>query len=166
MWHEDWMKSRNFNNLQASISYQIEWLWLVLHDYFLPGRFTGLSNAKVVKLSFFFFFSKRNTFKMKPILPVIGFPYEKKEKRRLSYIYNGKSYNGKTTSLYGSDHEGEGAAVLFTWFCYQLKAKPCNKTAAPSWPDPYWNGTCSFFVVISTVYTRWYIQLISKKNYS
>ena len=24
-----------------------------------------------------------------------------------------------------------------TWFCYQLIAKPGNKTAAPSWPDPY-----------------------------
>ena len=23
-----------------------------------------------------------------------------------------------------------------TWFCYQLMAKPGNKTAAPSWPDP------------------------------
>ena len=26
---------------------------------------------------------------------------------------------------------------LVPWFCYQLKAKPGNKTAAPSWPDPY-----------------------------
>ena len=25
---------------------------------------------------------------------------------------------------------------LVTWFCYQLIAKPGNKTAAPSWPDP------------------------------
>ena len=25
---------------------------------------------------------------------------------------------------------------LFTWFCYHLIAKPGNKTAAPSWPDP------------------------------
>ena len=29
---------------------------------------------------------------------------------------------------------------LVTWFCYRLIAKPGNKTAAPSWPDPYiWN---------------------------
>ena len=26
---------------------------------------------------------------------------------------------------------------LFTWFCYHLITKPGNKTAAPSWPDPY-----------------------------
>ena len=26
---------------------------------------------------------------------------------------------------------------LITWFCYQLIAKSGNKTAAPSWPDPY-----------------------------
>ena len=28
---------------------------------------------------------------------------------------------------------------LVTWFCYQLIAKPGNKTAANSWPDPYIN---------------------------
>ena len=26
---------------------------------------------------------------------------------------------------------------LVTWFCYQMIAKPGNKTSAPSWPDPY-----------------------------
>ena len=26
---------------------------------------------------------------------------------------------------------------LVTWFCHQLIAKPGNKTAAVSWPDPY-----------------------------
>ena len=26
---------------------------------------------------------------------------------------------------------------LVTWFCYQLIAKPGNKTVAVSWPDPY-----------------------------
>ena len=26
-------------------------------------------------------------------------------------------------------------SCLVTWFCYQLIAKPCNKTAAPPWPD-------------------------------
>ena len=29
---------------------------------------------------------------------------------------------------------------LVTWFCYQLIAKPGNKTATVSWPDPYWDG--------------------------
>ena len=27
---------------------------------------------------------------------------------------------------------------LVAWFCYQLIAKPGNKTATPSWPDPYY----------------------------
>ena len=31
---------------------------------------------------------------------------------------------------------------LVTWFCYQLIAKPGNKTAAFSWPDPYTVGCC------------------------
>ena len=31
---------------------------------------------------------------------------------------------------------------LLTWFCYQLIAKPGNKTAAPPWPDPYGNARC------------------------
>ena len=26
---------------------------------------------------------------------------------------------------------------LVTWFCYQMIAKPGNKTATPLWPDPY-----------------------------
>ena len=31
---------------------------------------------------------------------------------------------------------------LVTWFCYQLIAKPGNKTAAPQWPELYslWRG--------------------------
>ena len=28
-------------------------------------------------------------------------------------------------------------ACLITWFCYQMIAKPGNKTGTPSWPDPY-----------------------------
>ena len=28
-------------------------------------------------------------------------------------------------------------SCLVTWFCYQMIAKPGNKTAAPSWPDSY-----------------------------
>ena len=28
-------------------------------------------------------------------------------------------------------------ACLVTWFCYQMIAKPGNKTGPPSWPDPY-----------------------------
>ena len=32
-----------------------------------------------------------------------------------------------------------------TWFCYQLIAKPGNKTAAPSWPDPNILDACNLF---------------------
>ena len=28
-------------------------------------------------------------------------------------------------------------SCLVTWFCYQMIAKPGNKTVAPSWPGPY-----------------------------
>ena len=31
-------------------------------------------------------------------------------------------------------------SCLVTWFCYQLIAKPGNKTAIVSWPDPYTLG--------------------------
>ena len=37
--------------------------------------------------------------------------------------------------VYGSGHEICGCLV--TWFCYQLIAKPGNKTATVTWPDPY-----------------------------
>ena len=33
----------------------------------------------------------------------------------------------------------QNCGCLVTWFCYQLIAKPGNKTAAVSWPDPYEN---------------------------
>ena len=34
---------------------------------------------------------------------------------------------------------------LVTWFCYQLIAKPGNKTAALPWPDPYICCDCFIF---------------------
>ena len=39
---------------------------------------------------------------------------------------------------YGSGHE---TGCLVTWFCYQLIAKPGNKTATVSWPDPLYAFT-------------------------
>ena len=33
---------------------------------------------------------------------------------------------------------------LVTWFCYQLIAKPGNKTATVSWPDPFQNVICKY----------------------
>ena len=40
---------------------------------------------------------------------------------------------------------------LVTWFCYQLIAKPGNKTAAVSWPDPLYKSAycapdCNFLL--------------------
>ena len=58
-------------------------------------------------------------------------------------------YKGYCGFLWNSDHLLYGwghktAGCLVTWFCYQLIAKPGNKTAAVfavSWPDPlYING--------------------------
>ena len=34
-------------------------------------------------------------------------------------------------------HRSWRCDCLLTWFCYQLIAKSCNKTATPSWPDPF-----------------------------
>ena len=40
---------------------------------------------------------------------------------------------------------------LVTWFCYQLIAKPGNKTATVSWPDPYMRGTVAFEDELGTI---------------
>ena len=41
-----------------------------------------------------------------------------------------------------------------TWFCYQLIAKPGNKTAAVSWPDPYG------FIRYMQIYISWSLLLM------
>ena len=44
---------------------------------------------------------------------------------------------------------------LVTWFCYQLIAKPGNKTAAPSWPDLYTDSFIMYaclYVYITCIY--------------
>ena len=55
---------------------------------------------------------------------------------------------------------------LVTWFCYQMIAKPGNKTAAPSWPDQYAisyysgprnNGTWLYRVIRRFQLRRWSI---------
>ena len=56
-------------------------------------------------------------------------------KHRLEMISPDKS-KGLITA-YGSRNFG----CLVTWFCYQLIAKPGNKTATVLWPDPY-NISC------------------------
>ena len=46
-------------------------------------------------------------------------------------------YKNSATKWHGSDHEG---VRLVTWFCYQMIAKPGNKTGPHSWPEPYYDG--------------------------
>ena len=43
---------------------------------------------------------------------------------------------------------------LVTWFCYQLIAKPGNKTVTPSWPEPYLIG---FGPTVRSYYLKHYI---------
>ena len=40
--------------------------------------------------------------------------------------------------------KSRNCGCLVTWFCYQLIAKPGNKTATVSWPDPYVNSNWSY----------------------
>ena len=59
---------------------------------------------------------------------------------RHSDIHYNDGYMGQVTKC----------GCLVTWFCYQMIAKPDNKTAAPSWPEPY-----IFFEV-----TQWWREVI------
>ena len=53
---------------------------------------------------------------------------------------------------------------LVTWFCYHMIAKPGNKTAAPSWPDPsVYQYTCNVFtsmILHSTSLLSFYIDIV------
>ena len=40
-------------------------------------------------------------------------------------------------SMFGIWVRSRRCGCLVTWFCYHMIAKPGNKTATPSWPDPY-----------------------------
>ena len=42
-------------------------------------------------------------------------------------------------------------SCLVTWFCYQMIAKPGNKTATPSWPDPYMENSINNVVAIRVI---------------
>ena len=53
-------------------------------------------------------------------------------------IFNmGIAIPGKTVFLIETAPRSRRCACLVTWFCYHLVAKPGNKTAPHSWPDPY-----------------------------
>ena len=56
------------------------------------------------------------------------FHHKDKTVVRWSFLYNGNPHTDKTA--YGPGH-GSAAVLIVTWFCYQLKAKPGNKRAAP-----------------------------------
>ena len=45
-----------------------------------------------------------------------------------------------------------------SWFCYQLIAKPGNKTAAPPWPDPYHCRSRSHDIKYHEVQGHWDIK--------
>ena len=47
--------------------------------------------------------------------------------------------------------KSQNCGCLVTWFCYQLIAKPRNKTAAVSWPDPSGVGITSTIHVKSII---------------
>ena len=49
---------------------------------------------------------------------------------------------------------------LVTWFCYQLIAKPCNKTDAVSWPEPFVLVTYIFFTVTINTHNHGYGTLL------
>ena len=42
-------------------------------------------------------------------------------------------------------------SCLVTWFCYQLIAKPGDKTATVSWPDPYFNNHTLHHVIVGSI---------------
>ena len=62
---------------------------------------------------------------------------------------------------------------LVTWFCYQLIAKPGNKTAAVPWPDPYILSNLIFTPSNKTWYyiqhssdIRWKLTIVMMPTFS
>ena len=47
------------------------------------------------------------------------------------------NFGSQTSEFFYIWVRSRNCGCLVTWFCYQLIAKPGNKTAAVSWPDPY-----------------------------
>ena len=66
----------------------------------------------------------------------------------------------------------QNCGCLITWFCYQLIAKPGNKTATVPWPDPYaveniWNAMNTenqIFLFVITYFYRsdWFNIILSQ----
>ena len=52
---------------------------------------------------------------------------------------------------------------LVTWFCYQLIAKPGNKTATPPWPNLYqWDISINLSVLLGNLLQWIWLQKFSK----
>ena len=67
------------------------------------------------------------------------------------YIYNNNMYNVIWV-------RSRNCGCLVTWFCYQLIAKPGNKTAAVPWPHPY------SYETLETYWFTWWTQTLVYKE--
>ena len=77
--------------------------------------------------------------------------------RELSkHPYTYKNYAYRCMAGLGSDIciwvRSRNFGCLVTWFCYQLIAKPGNKTATVSWPDPYIYILCEYALLFLYLY--------------
>ena len=57
--------------------------------------------------------------------------------RKISRYVNDHYVSVRTGSLEEIRVRSRRCGCLVTWFCYQLIAKPGNKTTTPSWSNPY-----------------------------
>ena len=62
--------------------------------------------------------------------------------------------DGPWGKIYSIWVRSRNCGCLVTWFCYQLIAKPVNKTATVSWPDPY--AVLLWSTVMDTAMNEWY----------
>ena len=73
-------------------------------------------------------------------------------------------YGFKNTNLSLNSSNSQRCRCLVTWFCYQFMAKPGNKTAASSWPDPYhWWKKCNMILQNIYLATVFYCKCLNKK---
>ena len=52
----------------------------------------------------------------------------------------------------------QNCGCIVTWFCYQLIAKPGNKTAAVLWPDPYVKQTVFVITMVVSPTTKCWLD--------
>ena len=56
----------------------------------------------------------------------------------------------------------QNCGCLVTWFCYQLIAKPGNKTATVLWPDPF--ADLEFCHPCLYLYVSWHLMVLSHQQ--